>query len=48
MFDHKDKNQTKTTTTTKNPDDFSNDELIMDTITETCLLTLEHSYFNYK
>lgn len=47
--------QTCLTTRTKNktkqqktPDDYSNEELIMDTITETCVLTLENSYFNYK
>lgn len=29
-------------------DDFSIDELIMVTVTKTCLFTLENNYFDYK
>lgn len=34
--------------TKKQSDDFSIDELIMVTVTKTCLLTLENNYFDYK
>lgn len=32
----------------KQSDDFSIDELIMVTVTKTCLFTLENNYFDYK